>query len=80
MDNSNLKKAVAIAGGQRALARLISTPSRKVKQGHVWSWMYRSKRVPAEFVLPIEALTRISRHELRPDVFGPPPANKEEAA
>ena len=22
----------------------------------------------------------VSRHELRPDVFGPPPANKEEAA
>lgn len=29
--------------------------------------------VPAERVLEVEKLTGISRHELRPDVFGDPP-------
>lgn len=31
------------------------------------------RRVPVERVLEIERLTGISRHELRPDVFGPEP-------
>lgn len=33
-------------------------------------------RVPAEHVLEIESLTGISRHELRPDIFGPAPAEE----
>lgn len=32
------------------------------------------KRVPAERVLDVEQATGISRHVLRPDVFGPAPA------
>lgn len=31
------------------------------------------KRVPAERVLDVERITGISRHVLRPDVFGPAP-------
>ena len=34
----------------------------------LWQW----KGVPAERVLAVEGVTGISRHELRPDVFGPP--------
>ena len=34
------------------------------------------ERVPAERVLDVERITGISRHELRPDIFGP----KDEAA
>ncbi|PZP64983.1 MAG: hypothetical protein DI604_25710, partial [Delftia acidovorans] len=30
------------------------------------------KKVPAERVLEVERVTGISRHELRPDVFGHP--------
>jgi DNA-binding transcriptional regulator YdaS (Cro superfamily) len=30
-------------------------------------------RVPAERVLEVEQLSGISRHELRPDVYGPAP-------
>ncbi len=36
------------------------------------------RRVPAERVLDIEKVTGISRHDLRPDVFGP--AEHAEAA
>lgn len=38
----------------------------------VANWRARG-RVPAERVLEIEALTGVSRHDLRPDVFGPVP-------
>jgi DNA-binding transcriptional regulator YdaS (Cro superfamily) len=34
--------------------------------------------VPAERVLEIERLTGVSRHELRPDVFGPAPQEAAE--
>lgn len=44
----------------------------------LWQW----KGVPAERVLAVEAATGVSRHELRPDVFGPPEskAGKRRAA
>lgn len=32
--------------------------------------------VPPEHVLAVEAVTNISRHELRPDIFGPVPGRK----
>jgi DNA-binding transcriptional regulator YdaS (Cro superfamily) len=31
------------------------------------------RRVPANHVLRVEELTGVSRHEMRPDIFGPPP-------
>ena len=31
--------------------------------------MQNSKRVPAEYVLRIEAATGVSRHDLRPDIY-----------
>ena len=42
-----------------------------VQKAAVWKWE-RSKP-PADKVLDIEAETKISRHVLRPDVFGPAP-------
>jgi DNA-binding transcriptional regulator YdaS (Cro superfamily) len=39
----------------------------KITHSAVWQW----ERVPAEHVLTVEGLTGISRHELRPDIFGP---------
>lgn len=80
MDNTPIERAVAIAGGQSALARLLSSDTKTVKQGHVWAWIYRDQRVPAEYVLLIEAQTGVSRHELRPDVFGPLPPQSTNAA
>ena len=60
-----LKKACEVAGGQKRLADRIGT-----RQGQVWYWLSKSKRgVPAEFVLPIERETGVSRSELRPDLW-----------
>jgi DNA-binding transcriptional regulator YdaS (Cro superfamily) len=46
----------------------------------MWSrWERAMRDVPAVRVLDIEAKTGISRHDLRPDVFGPAPAQGEAA-
>ncbi len=50
--------------------------------GVVPSALSQWKQVPADRVLDVERLTGISRHDLRPDVFGdatPNPAPKREA-
>lgn len=66
-----LQRAVDIIGGQTALARVLSTPDRPIRQGHVWAWLNRDNgALPPEFVLTVERLTGVSRHDLRPDVFG----------
>lgn len=54
-------KAAEKAGGVVALARELG-----IKHTALYSW----KRVPAERVLDIERITGISRHTLRPDVYG----------
>jgi len=60
-----LKRACAVAGGQKALADRIGTT-----QSQVWYWLMRSKKgVPAEFAKSIEKATGVSRAELRPDLW-----------
>jgi DNA-binding transcriptional regulator YdaS (Cro superfamily) len=68
--NLGVQKAVEVAGSQTALAKLIG-----VRQQHVWKWL-RMERIPAERAIEIEQATkgRVTRHELRPDIFGAPPA------
>jgi DNA-binding transcriptional regulator YdaS (Cro superfamily) len=53
------------AGGPAALAKALggTLTSQAVSQ-----W----RKVPAERVLDVERITGISRHDLRPDVFGVP--------
>lgn len=54
-----------------------------VSQGLVWQWINGRTRITAERAIQIEAATagEVTRHDLRPDVFGdPPPAKKEAAA
>ena len=71
MSNEALKRACEVAGGQKPLADRIGTT-----QSQVWYWLERSKKgVPAEFVLPIERETGVSRSALRPDLW---PAVAEE--
>jgi DNA-binding transcriptional regulator YdaS (Cro superfamily) len=42
----------------------------------MWSrWETGKRPIPAARVLEIEALTGVSRHDLRPDVFGPSKAS-----
>lgn len=71
--NRAFETAVDHVGGQSALGRLIGRTqqaiSRRLATGRVL-W--------AEDVLTVERATGISRHRLRPDVYGPGPA--EDAA
>lgn len=59
-----LKGAVEQMGGQSATARLL-----KVSQAAVWKWLDEGKMLPAEHVLTLEAATKVSRHDLRPDIY-----------
>ena len=74
-----LARAVALVGGPAALARRLSISSQAVSQ-----W----RRVPAERVLDVERATadpetlepRVSRHELRPDIYPTERADGRHAA
>lgn len=59
-----LEKAIEIAGGQSALARVCG-----LSQTAVWKWKQSSKRVPGDYVLSVEAATGIPCSVLRPDIF-----------
>lgn len=58
------KIAIRVAGGATAVARRLN-----LTRGAVSKWA----RCPAEHVLALEEMSggRVSRHEIRPDVFGP---------
>lgn len=57
-----LEKAKKAAGSSKELARRIGVTPQAVSQ---WD------EVPVSRVLAVERETGISRHELRPDVYGP---------
>ena len=69
MSITALKKAVDIAGGQSSLGRMIGRD-----QKAIWAWINTTQKVPAEDVLRIEEAldNKISRHELRPDIYPQP--------
>lgn len=66
-----LKRAIEICGSQAELAKRVGKT-----QGHVWQWLNRDRKVPAEMARRIEAATdgKVARHELRPDLYDPPAA------
>jgi DNA-binding transcriptional regulator YdaS (Cro superfamily) len=68
MDQGHLKRAIQLLGGQSALARACGG---KIRQQHIWNWLHRDGKVPAEHVLAIEQATggRVNRHQLRPDIY-----------
>jgi DNA-binding transcriptional regulator YdaS (Cro superfamily) len=68
MTNEAISRAVNHVGGQSALARAVG-----VSQATVWYWVHKMSRVPAEFVVAVETATNgaVTRHDLRPDIFGP---------
>lgn len=66
-----VEKAAGSVGGIVELSRRLG-----VKHTALYSW----KRVPGQRVLAIEELTGISRHALRPDIFGPEPKKGRAAA
>ncbi|MBP6818316.1 MAG: helix-turn-helix domain-containing protein [Ferrovibrio sp.] len=66
-----LDAAASIVGSHAALSGKIGVPKTTMS-----SWRTRKKAVPADHCLPIEQATngQVTRHDLRPDIFGPPPA------
>ena len=67
MRNDLIQKAIDITGGQSALAKKCGK-----KQGHVWHWL-NSDRVSPEAAILVDDATHgeVSKHDLRPDIFGP---------
>jgi TorA maturation chaperone TorD len=62
MRDAGLEEAIRAAGGIASLARAIG-----IAQPSISAW----SRIPAERVLAVEALTRVHRFILRPDLYGP---------
>ncbi len=65
---------ISKAGGPRRVGRMFDPP---ISSQAVSQW----ERVPAARCLVIERATRrrVTRHELRPDLYGPPPSRGEAA-
>jgi len=63
--------------GQTPLANLLG-----VTQGAVWQWLNGYQRITAERAIEIERVTQgtVTKHELRPDVFGPKPDGDKHGA
>lgn len=68
-----LERAKLAIGGATALARALNG---NITPQAVSQW----KKVPGDRVLEVERLTGVSRHELRPDIFGEAPPAQESAA
>lgn len=60
-----LRIAVQAMGNQSAFARATGATQQSVSY-----WLKHRKPIAAEFVLAAEKATGISRHFLRPDIFG----------
>jgi DNA-binding transcriptional regulator YdaS (Cro superfamily) len=64
MATSTQRAFEAHGGTQAEFAEAIGTSQQLVSY-----WLRNSKELPAEFVLPAEKATGISRHDLRPDLY-----------
>ena len=60
----DIKDLIRRGGGPSKIGRALG-----LSHSTVLGW----SKVPAEHVLAVETETGISRHEIRPDVFGPAP-------
>jgi DNA-binding transcriptional regulator YdaS (Cro superfamily) len=76
MPIESLDLTIKILGSQDNLAAALG-----IKSPSITGWKDR-KRVPAERCLAIEAVTRgaVTRHDLRPDVFGEAPAKQQQVS
>lgn len=63
---------------QAAFATLLTEVGSKATQALISQWESGDVTVPAERMAAIEKVTdgAVTRHDLRPDVFGPPPADR----
>jgi len=63
-----ITEAVNAVGGQVVLAKILDVNPSLISQ-----WVTGRLKVAARHCLAIKAATGVSRHDLRPDVFGPVP-------
>lgn len=63
--------AAAKLGSQAALGRSLGCKRQAINQ---WK---RDGKVPAKWVLGLEALSGVSRYDLRPDIYGPAPRKRQ---
>jgi DNA-binding transcriptional regulator YdaS (Cro superfamily) len=68
-----IDEAIRAAGGPTKLAKAIG-----VDHSTVIGWR-RANRIPAERVRAVAVASGIPAHQLRPDIFDPPPPNSEAA-
>lgn len=68
-----LNNAISKAGSHTALADHFGIAPAAITQ-------WKKAGVPANRVLGLEELTGVSRHDLRPDVFGPRPTSRRRRA
>jgi len=69
--SKGLKMVLKAAGGAASLASKLPSPvgrKRTLRRQSVESWT----EVPPQHVLDCERITGVSRHEQRPDIYGPP--------
>lgn len=61
-----LLEAIKIKGNQTALAKALGK-----QQAHIWYWLNKAEKLPAEIAIAIEETTdgMIPRSRLRPDIF-----------
>lgn len=73
-----LKNAIGCVGSQVALAKAIGN----VPPSLVWQWLTGRRPIAAHHCIPIERAAdgKVTRYDLRPDVFGDPPAIQASAA
>ena len=65
----HLRAAVAAAGGQKALANLVTALGHPIRQAHVWNWMNLQGGLTPPYMAPlVEAATGVSCELLRPDL------------
>ena len=65
-----VKLAVQSEGSLARVAERLLLTRQAVEQ---WNTAKGKYRVPPKHVLTLEAMSGVSRHELRPDIYGPPP-------
>jgi len=62
-------RAIRYGGGTMEVSRQLSTPNERVSPQRVSNWLARG-RVAGDYVIALERISGISRHKLRPDLFG----------
>lgn len=70
-----LQEAIRVAGGPTKLAKHLVNP--KTGEPLTRQAIGRWRRVPPEYCLQVEDVTGISRHVLRPDIYGPLALSRE---